>query len=301
MDERIARVKTSQDARQLAENAQRLGRPDLAAQALERARELKALEEGYTSPAQQAIATALYAYEEEQSRDKERTFRAHRTRQMMAEHGALGAAERMVLHRRPSKGFEVLDGAGLRELSFEAIIDRFPNEFSTAAVEAARARLNGAPLLRPLRTTSHSGHAIDKWTDDIATRTAPDGEALAFLNGFHAPDNSRRASWLPRYRETISTIAQALSDNRPQDLFGIFWKTIDNSIANAGQGQLKYDLVDGMHEEFVQVIRDIHEDGSPANFEHIVERFEGWKTEGRISVVALPLFHESHSRGNQAA
>jgi len=285
VDERIARVKTSQDARQLAENAQRLGRSDLWAQALERARELQAIEEGYISPAQQAIAIALYAYEEEQSRLKGRTFRANRTRQMMTKHGALGAAERLVLHRQPTKGFEVLEEAGLRELSFEAIIDRFPDEFSAVAVEAARARLNGEPLPRPLPTVSSSSRSEDESNDDIPVPAVPDAEALTFLNGFRNPDNWFLASWLPRYRETVLTIAQALSDDRPQDLFDILWKRADNSIAHAGQGLLKYDIVDGMREELVQVIRDIHEDGSPANFRRIVERFEVWKTEGRISMV----------------
>lgn len=140
MEARIARLKTSHDARIFAENARRLGRPELEAQARQRAGELRAIEEGFTSPAQQAIATALYAYEEQQSLLKGRTFRANRTRQMLTTHGPLVAAERMVLQRQPSRGFEVLEEAGLQALSFEAIIDRFPGEFSAAAVEAARAR-----------------------------------------------------------------------------------------------------------------------------------------------------------------
>jgi hypothetical protein len=285
MDERVARLKTSKDARQLAENALRLGRPDVHAQAVERARELKATEEGFTSPAQVAIATALYAYEEEQSRLKERPFRANRTRQMLARHGALGAAERMVLHRQPSKGFEVLEGAGLREMSFEAIIDRFPEEFSADAVEAARARLKGESLPRSLRTKPPPNRTLDESSDDTLPAAVLDTEAQVFLNGFRTPDNWFLARWLPRYRETIQAIAQALSDGRPEELFDTLWKRADNAIAHAGQGLLKYDVVDGMREEFIQVIRDIYEDGSPANFERIVERFEGWKAEGRIGMV----------------
>ena len=285
MEERIARLKTSQDARQLAENARRLGHPELEANALQRASELKALEDGYTSPAQQAIAAALYAYEEQQSQLKGRTFRANRTRQMLAKHGALTAAERMVLHRQPSKGFEVLEEAGLQALSFEAIIDRFPDEFSTAAVEAARARLEGK--LPPLvaRTASSSSLSVDEAEDDIFAPVALDAEAVAFLDGFQNPGAWFLARWLPRYRETIQAIAQALADDRPQDLFNTLWKTADNAISHAGQGLLKYDTVDGMRAEFIQVIRDIHRDGSPANFEHIVERFEGWKADGRIGMV----------------
>lgn len=282
MEDRVSRLKTSHDARKLAENARRLGHPELETHALQRASELKAIEDGYTSPAEQAIASALYAYEEQQSQLKGRTFRANRTRQMLAKHGALAAAERMVLHRRPSKGYEVLEEAGLQELSFEAIIDRFPDEFSAAAVEAARARLDGT--LPPL-TARAAQSSVDEAEDDILAPAMLDAEALTFLDGFLDPGAWFLARWLPRYRETIQAIAQALADDRPQNLFDTFWKTADNSISHAGQGLLKYDTVDGMRAEFIQVIRDIHQDGSPANFEDIVGRFEGWKADGRIGMV----------------
>lgn len=101
MDERVAKTKTSKDARQLAVNAQDRGELEVAAQALTRARHLKALEEGYESPAQIAIATALFAYEEEQSRlTNKKNFRAHRTRRMLDNRGALRAAEHMVMQKR---------------------------------------------------------------------------------------------------------------------------------------------------------------------------------------------------------
>src|SRR3989344_2410316 len=179
MDERVARLRSSQDARQLAENALRLGRLDVSAQALERAGELQAQEEGFSTPAQIAIARALYAYEEEQSRLKNRTFRANRTRQMLSRHGALQAAERMVLKRQPSTGFEVLEEADLQDLSFESIIDRFPGEFSTDAVEAARARLKGEASPPALRTNPRrSSHR--RWR---AGRRAPPSAARPAAGG----------------------------------------------------------------------------------------------------------------------
>ncbi|WP_031358502.1 hypothetical protein [Caballeronia sordidicola] len=286
MDNRIAQLKTSQDARQIAENAQRLGRPDLSAQALERARELRAIEEGYTSPAQQAVAIALYAYEEEQSRLNNRAYRANRTRTMLAKHGALAAAERMVLNRHPSEGFKVLQGAGLRELSFEAIIDRFPNEFSAAAVDAARARLKGGPRVDPATPTNSSPSlSVIESDNAILAPAVLDAEARIFLEGFLAPLNWLQSRWLPGYRETTQTIAKDLSDDRPQDLFVTLWKEANSAIAHAGRGLLRARIADEMREEFIQVIRDIHEDGSPANFERITERFERWKSEGRIDMV----------------
>lgn len=203
MDERIARLKSSNDARKLATNARRLGHPELEAQAMQRAHELRAIEEGYTSPAEQAIFIALYAYEEQRSRQKGSAFRANRTRPMLAKHGALVAAERMVLNPKPSKGFEVLEEAGLPELSFEAIIDRFPNEFLASAVEAARARLEGMSVTpMAVSAVSSSVRSVDETEDHDITSPAFDAEALTFLNGFQEPDAWTLASWMPRYRET---------------------------------------------------------------------------------------------------
>ncbi|OOG46740.1 hypothetical protein [Rhodanobacter sp. C01] len=286
MDERITRLKTSKDARTFAKNARERGHLDLETQALQRARELQAIEAGYTSSAQQAIAAALYAYEEHQSRLKGRTFRATRTRQMLANRGALDAAERMVLNRQPSKGYEVLEEAGLQELSFEAIIVRFPDEFSERAVEAARARLEGRPLpFLAVEVASSSDSSTDHEGIDISSSIKLDAEALDFLEGFKDPGIWHRASWLPRYRRTTQDIAQALVDDQLENPFDILWKRAHNDISNAGQGVLKYDTVDEMRDEFVQVIRDIYQDDSPANFERMVERFEGWKVEGRIGMV----------------
>jgi hypothetical protein len=286
VNERIARLRTPQDAITLAKNARRLGHLELEAEALQRAHELKATEDGYTSPAQLAIATALYAYEEQQSRLKGRTFRANRTRQMLAKHGALAAAERMVLHRQPSKGYEVLEEAGLQELSFEAIIDRFPDEFSIDAVEAARARLEGRlPPAMTTRAALPNDQSAGEAGIDTLGPVVLDAEAQAFLNGFRDPGAWFLARWMPRYRETIRTIAHLLAEGRTEDVLDILWKQADNAISNAGQGLLKYETVDAMRDELVQVIRDIHQDGSPANFDRIAERFQGWKNEDRIGMV----------------
>jgi len=285
MEERIARLKTSQEAKIFAKNAQRLGHSDLEAQALERAAELQATEEGYISPAEQAIAAALYAYEDQQGQLKGRTFRANRTRQMFARHGALMAAERMVLSRQPSRGYEVLEDAGLQELSFEAIVDRFPQEFSRIAVEASRARLEGrSRALSPSDATD-----IDRLSDSSAGQghnlAVMDSDALALLEGFRDPTTRFHARWLPLYRESVLAIEAALEKARPEDVFELIWKRAENHISNAGQGMLKFEIVDSMRDELNQVVLEIHQDGSPDCFDRIVERFENWKTEGRIPIV----------------
>jgi hypothetical protein len=280
MDERVARLKTSHDARNLAKNARERGQNELANEALQRAGELRAIEDGYTSPAQQAIAAALYAYEDEQTRINGKTFRAGRTRPMLAKHGAIDAAARMVLNPRPSKAFAVLDEAGLQALTFEAIVDRFPEEFPSHVVEAARARLEGRPP--PTPSVPMSAERTVDGADVVFSSPALDAEAQDFLRGFQDPITPFQPRWLPRYRDTVEAIALSLAAGRPEDLFDIIWKQPDNSISHAGLGLLKYETVDGMRDELTQVIRDIHQDGSPDNFEHIMERFKGWKVGGRI-------------------
>jgi hypothetical protein len=272
MDEKVERLKSSAEARTLAGNARRLGHEELAARATQRAFELKALEEGHTSPAQQAIATALYAYEERQSQLKGKTFRANRTRQMLDRHGYLEAAERMVLNRRPSTGFEVLEEAGLQDLSFESIIDRYPEEFSKAAVEASRARLGGRPLsVRPPRGLREAEG------DEAETPPVLDAEFHALVEGFLQPDAWFRWVWLPRYRETVSEIGAALSGGGEQDLVDILWKRQDNSVSNAGLGMLKHELVESLREAFQEITIEIARDGSPANFDRLQAQLETWR------------------------
>ncbi|TAL87620.1 MAG: hypothetical protein EPN74_01045 [Rhodanobacter sp.] len=278
MDERIKRLTTPELARTFAKNARERGHPELEIQALAHARTLQGIQAGYTTPAELAIASALYAYEEEQSRIKGRTFRANRTRQMLAKRGALGAAERMVLSPQPSVGYEVLQEAGLQDLSFEAIIVQFPGEFSEIAVQAAQARLDGRPPPIPPKPSADCDV-------DASAPVVLDSEAREFLAGFNDPSIWFQANWLPRYRTTTQAIARDLAEGRLDEPFDLLWKSIHNDISNAGRGVLKYDTVDAMRDEFLQVLREIHEDGSPANFEFIVERFETWKTEGRTDKV----------------
>jgi hypothetical protein len=138
-----------------------------------------------------------------------------------------------------------------------------------------------------------------------------DAEALMFLEGFQDSTDWFRAGWLPRYRETIETISQGLAAGRPEDLLYIVWKSPENSISRAGHGLLAHKIIDAMRDEFIQVTRDIYMDGSPANFELIVERFEGWSAAGQINFVPYLLiarafagihpdrYHTTVDRGRQ--
>lgn len=285
MDERVTRVKTSQEARQLAKNAHVVGRLDIEAQALEYAKKLQAQEEGYTTPAELAIADVLYTYEEVQSRLKDGTnYRAKRLRGMLKKYGPLQTAEQLALNPIRSAGFDMLEGEGQQDMTIEAIIVKYPDEFSEDALHAARARLNGEvhPRSRNRQSTRVS---IPTGPGDAAL-TPPkfDGEAKMFWRGFKA-SNKFMEGWLPRYRESAELIKQALLAGDSDELFKTFWRTRDNAIADAGSGQLKFEIADEMRGDLVQVIRDVYEDGSAENFQRIVDRFESLRNGGHISAI----------------
>ena len=284
MDERIARLKTSQEAHQVAENARLKGLFDLQAEALEHAKTLQAKEEGYMTPAEIAIATALYTYEEEQSRLKKKAnFRAHRLRGMLKRHGALKTAERKALDRESSTGFAVLEEAGKQDLTFEAIIVRYPDEFTEEAFAAAQARLKGEPPPRRIRNKTPQAPELGSANDVVPPSAKLDGEAKVFWTGFQEPTNRFMADWLPKYKESARKIEQWLSLNRWDELFDAIWRTQNNHIAHAGSGILEFKVIDEMREELIQVIRDIYMDNSADSFENIVKRFESWKADERIS------------------
>ncbi|HEY8097732.1 MAG TPA: hypothetical protein VIE65_16820, partial [Methylobacter sp.] len=293
MDQRIARLKTSNEAQQVAENARLKGFTDLQAQALEHAKALRAREEGFTTPAELAIADALYTYEEEQNRLLEKTnYRANRLRGMLKRHGPLQTAERMALDPKRSTGFKVLEGAGKREVTFESIIVQFPDEFSKEALVAARARLSGETPPRRPRNKASEAPVLDK---TIGTAPAPaklDGEGKMFWRSFKTT-NKFMGDWLPKYEEAVKNITQALLAERADELFNTMWRTPDNDIANAGAGLLKFDTVDEMRDDLIQVIRDVYANSNADNYESIVGRFELWRDQDRIRAVPRLLIARS--------
>lgn len=281
MHKYIARLNTSKEAEQFAANAQEHGNSTLAEMATKRGLELRAQESGYSTPAQRGLAIAIYVYEDAQKqRTGRKNYRANRAWQKIKAVGGniLAAAEDMVMAPRPTIGFGVLEEDNLREHSFEAVIDRFPGEFSAEAVAAARARLRGAPP--PARRTAKPATAADAPAQPLF-----DSQARTFLHGFSDPRNWCRSDWLPRYRVSLERVEEAKSNNSPEDIFDLLWKTHDNAVSHAGQGILKFDDVDRKRTEIVAITRSIFLDGTPSNYEAVVEQFEKWKAAGQISMV----------------
>lgn len=112
-----------------------------------------------------------------------------------------------------------------------------------------------------------------------------DVEARMFYEGFIDEGNPQFLYWLPRYKKTLQVVRDALSRGAPDEIFEIIWKTRDNSVSNAGQGVMGFDLAVRIRERLVQVIADVARDGSPQQYDDITARFEQWRAQGVIQSV----------------
>lgn len=90
------------------------------------------------SPAEERIVEATAKYVGLQKREGKT---ANRTFQMLANRGLIEAAEVSVCKTKPTQGYQVLEVADLKALSFEQIIVDFPDEFSPRALWFARKTL----------------------------------------------------------------------------------------------------------------------------------------------------------------
>ncbi|WP_193161218.1 hypothetical protein [Microbulbifer hainanensis] len=142
MDERVKRIKTVKECEVFANNSSERGREDLAAQARERALQLKAESHGATTEAEREALEAVYAYEEVISARNGKKTRAGRTWQMIERHGIIGAVERAVNRPTETQGYFALLEMGLEEYAFEAVIQRHPELFTESAVRISRERLH---------------------------------------------------------------------------------------------------------------------------------------------------------------
>jgi len=140
MEEIIKKLTTPEECIQLAKNVD--GRnPDLAREARRRAVELRAIAFGNKNQVELELLKALYAYEEVLSEKNKRNTRASRTWQMIKRHGIIGAAERAVNRKIEPAGYKVLVEMGMHDLTFEAVIVRYPDAFNQEVVSRAKARL----------------------------------------------------------------------------------------------------------------------------------------------------------------
>lgn len=112
-----------------------------------------------------------------------------------------------------------------------------------------------------------------------------DEEALRFLDGFMDPRNPQFVYWLPRYKQTLDIVREALSRDAHTELFELIWKSRDNAVSNAGQGVMGFETAERLRERLVAAIDDIAADGSSTSFEAIVRQFEQLRALGDLANV----------------
>lgn len=136
----------------------------------------------HLSPAESRILNAIGRYVALQKRDRKG---ASRTFQIIANRGLIDAAEVTVGKSKVTQGFEVLDDADMRDLSFEQIIVDHPEEFSARALWYANRTL-GLPndLAKPpadLGTVTQQ--RTEKLIDWLAARAqSHDGRLNGYTN-----------------------------------------------------------------------------------------------------------------------
>jgi len=147
MDDIIQKLKTPEECIQLEKNV-RERNPDLARRARRRAVELRAISYGNKNEVELELLKALYAYEEVLSEKNKRKTRASRTWQMIDRHGLIHAAERAVDRKIEPAGYKLLAEMGMHDLTFEAVIVRYPDSFNQDVVSRAKGRLKKLSELR---------------------------------------------------------------------------------------------------------------------------------------------------------
>lgn len=141
MDERIEKMTSVESCERYISNAIRLGNAELEKQARLRALQIRADEYGHTNPAERDCLCAVFAYEQVLTAKNGRKTRASRTWPLIKKHGILMAAEKAVDKDGETAGYQALVQMGLQDVAFEAVILRYPEQFSESAVQHAQERM----------------------------------------------------------------------------------------------------------------------------------------------------------------
>lgn len=136
LKELLLTLKTPQVCDELAEFFS-----ELARHVRRRSIELRARSHNFNREVEIELVEAIYAYEELLTQRNGRRTRANRTWQMVARYGIIKAAERAVNRPTDALGYRLLVEMGLVDLTFEAVILRYPEAFDANVVELCRRRL----------------------------------------------------------------------------------------------------------------------------------------------------------------
>ncbi len=125
--------------RTLMTNAKRLGRDDIWREAFRKLCSLEGAEQ--TEPLDRDFYETLAAYEYLLSQKNGRATRASRTRLKLKSKGVIQCLEDWVTSKTPTEGYELLRANSLAEMTGESLVLKYPEQFSEAAVAAAKARM----------------------------------------------------------------------------------------------------------------------------------------------------------------
>jgi hypothetical protein len=136
MDNLINTLKDAEECARLADVFS-----ELANKARLRAVELRAHKHGYKTKVESELAKAIYAYEDILTLNNKRKTNATRTWQMVKRYGIIKAAEKAVNRPVEPMGYRVLVERGMKDLTFEAVITKYPKDFSQDIVKLSKSRL----------------------------------------------------------------------------------------------------------------------------------------------------------------
>src|SRR4030042_6848658 len=194
MENIIQKLKTPADCLQLAKNV-RDRNPELAQKARRRAVELRAISHGSNSEVELELFKSVYAYEEFLYEKHKKHQRATYTWRMIKNDGIIRAAEKGVKRKIAPAGYKALVKMGMHDLTFEAVIIRYPDAFNEEVVSRAKARLEElsgmhttSPMNvslsgfdRPLQRLSKSG-SVHKGKDKYENKVR---EILVYAENYH--------------------------------------------------------------------------------------------------------------------
>ena len=141
----ISHLKTQKECDVFIKNARKNDREDLIPLIVERSIELSI--HGYCDfsllrKVEIECLKVLFMYEKFLAIKNGKNNRAAYTWRMFRNRGIIPSVECIVSHKKESIGFRNLSSVGLTHDSFEMVVDRNPDSFSTLAVERARQRLS---------------------------------------------------------------------------------------------------------------------------------------------------------------
>lgn len=142
MNPLVSKLQSLEDCANFLTNAIAKGRGDLEPDVRLRVLQIKAGHHPEVSAVEHDCLMAIYAYEELLSYRNGRKTRANRTWQVIKKYGIIPGIERLVSKEQDPTGIGVLRDMGLSEYTFENVVVRHPDAFSSEAVVFSKARLS---------------------------------------------------------------------------------------------------------------------------------------------------------------